>query len=89
MILAFARWRDPSARQNLALPTVWNHFEGAFAVALRKEILVITEDSVAQDGITWAGGGQIILSAPDGANSAWLKHKDTRTQVDAWINVAH
>src|SRR5262249_44734394 len=35
----------------IAMPTVWNHFEGAFAVALRKEILVVTEQNVAQDGI--------------------------------------
>src|SRR6266567_468207 len=29
LILAFARWRDKSA-DGLAIPTVWNHFEGAF-----------------------------------------------------------
>jgi len=52
LILAFARWHDPSTKQKLALPTVWNHFEGAFAIALKKEILVITEDTVAEDGIT-------------------------------------
>src|SRR5262245_56177013 len=50
LILAFARWRDPSEGE-LAMPTVWNHFEGAFALALKKEILVITEDNVATDGI--------------------------------------
>jgi hypothetical protein len=51
----------------VVLPTVWNHFEGAFAVALRKEILVITETNVAADGITWSGGGQLILGAPRSA----------------------
>lgn len=86
LILAFARWRDSSHRQNLALPTVWNHFEGAFAIALRKEILVITEETVAEDGITWSGTGQIILSAPASADATWLKGKDTKTQLDAWID---
>src|SRR4051812_6501351 len=39
LILAFARWHDPSGVAGVAMPTVWNHFEGAFAVALKKEIL--------------------------------------------------
>jgi Predicted nucleotide-binding protein containing TIR-like domain len=86
LILAFARWQDPSARQSLALPTVWNHFEGAFAIALKKEILVIKERNVAEDGITWPGGGQIILFAPDGATPDWLKLPEPRTQIDAWID---
>src|SRR5689334_12710540 len=30
LILAFARWRDPSGSGGIAMPTVWNHFEGAF-----------------------------------------------------------
>jgi hypothetical protein len=47
LILAFARWRDPSGTASVAMPTVWNHLEGAFAVALKKEILVITESQVA------------------------------------------
>jgi hypothetical protein len=85
LILAFVRWHDPSTKQKLALPTVWNHFEGAFAIALRKEILVITEDAVAEDGITWRGGGQIVLSAPASADGTWLRIKDTKTQLDAWI----
>ena len=33
LILAFARWRDPSGGDGMAIPTLWNHFEGAFAVA--------------------------------------------------------
>ncbi len=86
LILAFARWRDPAGGQNLALPTVWNHFEGAFALALKKEILVITEKHVAQDGITWPGGGQIILFAPPGADPTWLKLDEPKTQIDAWID---
>lgn len=86
LILAFARWRDPTGDDRLAIPTVWNHFEGAFALALKKEILVITEQSVAYDGITWGGGGQIILSAPVNAAPSWLEDEDTKRQLDAWID---
>lgn len=86
LILAFARWRDPSGGERIAMPTVWNHFEGAFALALKKEILVITEENVAADGITWAGGGQIVLSAPAGAGPEWLETGYAKPQIDAWID---
>jgi hypothetical protein len=85
LILAFARWRDPSGGDRVAMPTVWNHFEGAFGIALNKEILVITEEHVAADGITWAGGGQIVLSAPVGAGPEWLETAYAKLQIDAWI----
>jgi len=86
LILAFARWRDPSGGRRVALPTVWNHFEGAFALALKKEILVVTEEDVAEDGITWEGIGQIILRAPPGAGPAWLDLKHEKRQIEAWID---
>lgn len=86
LILAFARWRDPSGGDGLAIPTVWNHFEGAFAVALKKEILVITEQNVSQDGITWAGSGQLILAAPSDASPKWLETNYAKIQIDAWID---
>jgi hypothetical protein len=85
LILAFARWHDPSGDKSLSIPTVWNHFEGAFAVALRKEILVITEDHVAQDGITWNGGGQLVVNAPSKAGPDWLKLPYAKLQIDAWV----
>jgi CAP12/Pycsar effector protein, TIR domain len=86
LILAFARWHDQSRGQGLALPTVWNHFEGAFALALKKEVLVITEDKVAEDGITWSGGAQLILTAPSDADANWLEAPDAKRQLDAWID---
>ncbi|MCB1859418.1 MAG: nucleotide-binding protein [Gammaproteobacteria bacterium] len=83
--MAFARWSDPTGEAGVALPTVWNHFEGAFAVALRKEVLVITETNVAADGITWSGGGQLILSAQPGAGPDWLDSPYAKPQIEAWI----
>jgi hypothetical protein len=84
LILAFARWRDPSSGGAIAMPTVWNHFEGAYALAMKKEILVVTEQDVARDGITWAGGGQIILFAPQDAGPEWLKSPYAAPQIAAW-----
>lgn len=89
LILAFARWHDPAGDGALSIPTVWNHFEGAFAVAMKKEILVITEEHVAQDGITWGGNGQITLRAPQDATPAWLDSEDTARQFDAWVEAVH
>jgi hypothetical protein len=87
LILAFARWRDPSGgERRITMPTVWNHFEGAFAVALNKEILVITEENVAEDGITYPGGGQIVLRAPAGAGPEWLDTGYAKPQIEAWID---
>jgi hypothetical protein len=87
LILAFARWRDRSSSgEHIKVPTVWNHFEGAFALALRKETLVITEKHVASGGITWAGGGQIVLVAPVGAGPEWLETAYAKPQIDAWID---
>jgi hypothetical protein len=86
LILAFARWRDPSGGGLVSLPTVWNHFEGAFALALRKEILVITEKNVSEDGITWSGGGQIVLNAPADAGPEWLETAYAKPQIEAWID---
>jgi hypothetical protein len=89
LIIAFTRWRDPSGGVSLTLPTVWNHFEGAFALALRKEILIIKEQSVSEDGITWPGGGQIVLSSPSGAGADWLETEYAKTQIDAWIEAVN
>ena len=69
------------------MPTVWNHFEGAYALALRKELLVIREGNVAADGITWDGGGQIVLTMRDGDGPEWLETPYAKTQIDAWIDV--
>jgi predicted nucleotide-binding protein len=68
------------------MPTVWNHFEGAFAVAMRKELLVITEEHVAIDGITWDGGGEIVVTAPADAYPEWLDDSYASHQIGAWID---
>lgn len=86
LILAFARWRDPTGGERVTIPTVWNHFEGAFALALRKEILVITEENVAEDGITWGGGAQIVLRAPAEAGAEWVESPYAKLQIEAWID---
>jgi hypothetical protein len=86
LVLAFDRWRDPPGDGRLAVPTVWNHIEGAFAVAMKKEILVVTEKHVSADGITWDGGGQIVVRAPSDADPEWLEESYPSHQFKAWID---
>ena len=86
LILAFARWRDPSGTGRVSMPTVWNHFEGAFALAMKKELLVITEENVASDGITWGGGGQIMLWIPSHAGPEWVNTPGPERHLNAWAN---
>ena len=82
IILAFARWHYGNA----AIPTVWNHYEGALALALQKETLVITEEMVYSDGITWDGGGQIILRIPESIGVKWVQSNQFQLQFHAWVN---
>lgn len=89
LVMGFARWKDETGDGSLAMPTVWNHFEGAFALAMKKELLVITEEHVAADGITWDGGGEIVLRAPRGASPDWLEGSYAKTQIDAWAADVH
>lgn len=85
LVLAFARWSYSFGDGRLAMPTAWNHYEGAFAVAMKKEILVVTEEHVSAEGITWEGGGQIVVRAPSDAGPGWLKDSYASTQINAWI----
>lgn len=80
VILAFARWHT----DNAAVPTVWNHYEGALALALQKETLVVTEAMVYSGGITWDGGGQIILRIPESAGVEWLQTNAFQPHLRAW-----
>jgi hypothetical protein len=89
VILAFARWRNKEKYWNIgnaALPTVWNHYEGALAKALEKETLVVTEEMVPPDGITWTGGGHIILRIPEPAGVEWVQTNEFQPQFRAWVN---
>jgi hypothetical protein len=80
VVLAFARWRTGNA----AVPTVWNHYEGALALALQKETLVVTEEIVNSDGITWDGGGQVILRIPGSAEVQWVHSNAFQPHLRAW-----
>jgi predicted nucleotide-binding protein len=53
---------------------------------MRKELLVITEEHVAADGITWPGGGQIMLWIPSHSGPEWLNTPEPDRHLTAWSN---
>jgi hypothetical protein len=61
-VLAFAKWR--AARQlngEVAdLPSEYNHFEGALAIAHNVPLLLVTDRRVTTSGITYVGGGMKV-----------------------------
>jgi hypothetical protein len=85
LILAFAQWDAVRTNNSTAmLPTEYNHYEGAVALTLDKETLIIKDDIVAFRGVTFQGGGRYILSIPPSANPTWLDSKEFKTHFDAW-----
>lgn len=81
-ILAFARWKSGTG----AVPTVWNHYEGAMALTLHKETFVVTEEMVHADGITWSGAGQVIVKIPTRAGVKWLSTSNYESHFRAWAD---
>ena len=84
IILAFAQWEDNRPTPPVIMPTEYNHFEGAFALAFEKETLIIKDMEVSSRGIAYFGGGQYILSIPTNATSAWFNSNDFQTQFSGW-----
>jgi len=84
-VLAFAKWRD--ARQlngEVAdLPSEYNHFEGALAIAHNVPLLLVTDQRVTTAGITYVGGG---LRVYFGRGSNWVDSDGFRQYFRDWAN---
>ena len=86
IIFAFGKWEVIMPNNTLViLPTEYNHYEGALALALDKETLIIKEDVVASRGIAYNGGGHHILSIPQNAKPAWVNSNKFKAQFNDWI----
>lgn len=91
LILAFAKWEAARLNQPSTMPatstmlaTEYNHYEGAVALALDKETLIIRESNVEASGITFHGGGLYILAVPPNADTSWLDSREFKTHFGAW-----
>lgn len=85
IIFAFAKWEIVKGNQTVAvLPTEYNHYEGALALTLNKETLIIKESIVAPRGIADRSGGHFILSIPQNAKPSWVNSNMFKTQFGDW-----
>ncbi len=86
IIFAFGKWEVIMPNNTLViLPTEYNHYEGALALSLDKETLIIKEDMVAPRGIAYNGGGHHILPIPQNAKQAWVNSNTFKKQFNDWL----
>jgi hypothetical protein len=87
-VLAFAKWRE--ARQlngEVAdLPSEYNHFEGALAIAHNVPLLLVTVPRATTAGITYLGGGMRVYLWPLGRGANWVDSPDFRQYLRDWAN---
>ena len=87
IILAFSKWQVVTANSTLVImPTEYNHYEGALALTLDKDTLIIKENGVTSRGIAYTGGGHYILQIPQNATQQWVSSKEFTTQFNAWTD---
>lgn len=84
IVFAFAQWTDSSVTPPVIMPTEYTHFEGAIALTLEKETLILKDEEVASRGIAYFGGGHYILSRPRGAPPAWLDSDEFQRHFANW-----
>jgi hypothetical protein len=87
IILAFERYSYVMKLNNqmIVMPTEYNHYEGALALTLDKETLIIKEDAVSPRGIADTAGGSYIVSIPQNAKPSWVNSNRFKSQFNAWV----
>ena len=87
VVLAFSRWhwKDESGQITL-MPTEYNHFEGALAIAHKLPLLVIAEEGVIDRGIVSTGAGLAITFIPPGTTPDRINRPRFQNQFQAWCD---
>jgi len=85
-ILAFAKWRDARLLKGEVadLPSEYNSFEGALAIAEDVPILLVTDRTVRTAGITYVGGGIRVYFWPNDNSQDWINRADFVEYLSAW-----
>jgi predicted nucleotide-binding protein len=66
------------------MPSEYNHFEGALAIAAQLPTLIIKSYGVFDRGITWDGGGRLIVYLPEKPDEAYFRSTEFRNHFDHW-----
>jgi hypothetical protein len=91
VVIAFPRWVFPAAEghevnNRVALPTEYNHYEGAIANTLGLPALIIAEKGIEDRGIAWTGGGRPIVFTPKDADRGWLRQATFLHRFTLWVD---
>lgn len=84
LVFAFPRWTTTANGQTISFPTEYNHYEGALANAYNLPVLTIAEMGIAERGIAWNGGGNVILWIPSDADVDWLSSETFKHRFGVW-----
>lgn len=87
LILAFIRAEfDLQDGSRVSIPSEYNHYEGALAIANDLPMLVVAEAGMPDRGIVWRGGGLNINSLPSGSDALWVENPKFKKQFQLWVN---
>ena len=83
LVIALARQRYED--DTVALPSEYNHYEGAAAHTLGLPLLILAEDGLATDRGILNRAGQHIVTIPQNAKTTWVaKSPDFLAHFDEW-----
>ncbi len=86
LILALARSFVYYDDKEIPVPTEYNHFEGALAIAEHfPTTLVIAEGDMNMRGILLHGGGFLITKIPNNATTQWLRSNQFKGNLEKWV----
>lgn len=87
LILAFVRSDfDLEDGSRLCIPSEYNHYEGALAIANDLPMFVVAEEGIPNRGIVWQGGGLLINSLPTGSDTSWIDNPKFKNQFQLWVD---
>lgn len=86
VVLGFPRWRFGQGNHQFALPTDYNHYEGALAHTLRLPLLTLVQEGVERRVVFDSSFGGYVGSIPANPSISWLKTKDFQVPFKYWKN---
>ena len=88
VILGLIRWDVWDAHQKkYRFNTVYNHYEGALALAKNIPTFILMHEHVYKGGIALKGRRQYFVRLPDTATSSWLHTDDFLSKFNGWVDV--
>jgi hypothetical protein len=84
VLLGFARWRMGGGAEHGAMPTEFNHYEGAVAQMLRLPLLSYVQDGVAPRVVFDRSVAGYMGRIPGQPTAAWFKTADFKVPFEYW-----